>query len=95
MIDDTIISPTLAKGIDERIAAAGGNIATVRHEFEDELHGYEQNPDAQSDPTEQRLHIALLLSEIEYLDEKAFAEGQQITPSHEGLMDRVRGWFGH
>ena len=95
MTDDTIVSPTLAKGIDERIAAAGGDIATVRHELEDELHVYEQNPDAQSDPTQQRLHIAMLLSEIEYLDAKAFGEGQQITPRHEGLIDRVRGWFSH
>jgi hypothetical protein len=95
MTDDSIISPVMAKGLDERIDAAGEKISAVRHEIEDELHAYEQNPDVEPDPTRRRLHIALLLSEIEYLDAKASAAGQKIAPKHEGLVDRVRGWFHH
>ncbi len=95
MTDDSIISPALAKSMDERIAAVGGDISAVRHEFEDELHAYEQDQDVTGDRTQRRLHIALLLSEIEYLDAKAVAEGHKITHKHEGLVDRVRGWFHH
>ena len=95
MTDDSIISPAMAKDLDERVDAADGNISVVRHEIEDELHAYEQNPDAEPDPTQRRLHIALLLSQIEYLDVKASAAGQKITPKHEGLAERVRGWFHH
>lgn len=95
MSDDSIVSPTLAKNLDERVETAGGKIATVRHEIEDELHAYEQNPDAEPDQTQRRLHIAMLLSEIEYLDVKAGAAGQKISPKHEGLVELVRGWFHH
>ena len=95
MTDDSIISPTMAKGLDERVDAAGGKISTVRHEIEDELHAYEQDQEMMVDRTKRRLHIALLLSEIEYLDAKAVAEGHKISVKHEGLTDRVRGWFRH
>jgi hypothetical protein len=95
MTDDSIISSALAKSMNERVADAGGNTSTVRHEIEDELHAYEQDQDAPADLTQRRLHIALLLSEIEYLDAKSVAEGHKIIHKHEGLTDRMRGWFGH
>lgn len=95
MSDTDIISPTMAKELDARVDAAGGDISAVRHEVEDELHAYEQDENVPEDSTRRRLQIALLLAEIEYLDAKASAAGQATSEKHEGLTDRVRGWFHH
>ena len=91
--DNEIVSPMLAKELDERVEKANGDIQAVRHEIEDELHALEQKAEAENTYNEHRPQIALLLSEIEYLDAKAAEANQVVEEKHEGLLDRIRGWF--
>lgn len=86
MNDREIVSPAMAKDLDGRVEQANGDISTVRHQLEDELHELEQN-------NAERVQIALVLAQIEYLDAKAEQANQPVEEKHEGLMDRIRRMF--
>lgn len=86
MNDREIVSPAMAKDLDGRVEQANGDIRTVRHQLEDELHELEQN-------NAERVQIALVLAQIEYLDAKAEQANQPVEEKHEGLMDRIRRMF--
>jgi hypothetical protein len=88
MSDRDIVSLAMAEELDGRIEQAGGDIAAVRYELEDKLHALEAN-----EKPEDRVQIALLLSEIIYLDEKAKEMQQSVEEKHVGLMDRMRHIF--
>lgn len=82
------VSSAMALELDARIQQAGGDIAAVRHEIEDELHAAEMH-----EGTVDQVRIALLLGEIEYLDAKAEEQEQRVEERHEGLVDRIRALF--
>ncbi len=86
MSDRDIVSPAMVKELDERVAQAGGDISVVRHQLEDELHELETT-------NGERVRIALVLSQIEYLDAKAKEMNQSVQEKHEGLIDRIRHMF--
>lgn len=88
MSDRDIVSSAMAEELDGRVEQAGGDIAAVRHELEDELHVIEAN-----EQPEDRVQIALLLAEIIYLDAKAKEAQQSVQEKHVGLMDRMRHIF--
>ena len=88
MSERHIVSPAMAEELDVRVEQAGGDIAAVRQSLEDELHAMEAN-----EQPEDRVQIALLLSEMLYLDEKAKESQQQVQEKHEGLIDRMRHMF--
>lgn len=88
--DDEPISPMLQKELDERVAAAGGDILAVRHELEEELHALEAQQDASDTPQAFQTNVALVLGEIEYLDMKLHAAKQPVVEKHPGLVERVR-----
>jgi hypothetical protein len=88
MSERHIVSPAMAEELDARVEQAGGDIAVVRHGLEDEVHAMEAN-----EQPEDRVQIALLLSEILYLDEKAKETEQRVQEKHEGLLDRMRHMF--
>lgn len=88
MSDRDIVSSAMAEELDGRVEQAGGDIAAVRHELEDQLHALEAN-----EKPEDRVQIALLLSEMIYLDEKAKEMQQSVEEKHVGLMDRMRHIF--
>jgi hypothetical protein len=83
------VSPAMGAELDARIEAAGGDIAAVRHELEDQLHALEEE-----DQLKDQVQIALLLGEISYLDEKAEELQQPVPEKHVGLIDRIRSLFG-
>lgn len=86
--DREIVSPAMAKELDERVEQAGGDIAIVRHQLEDDLHALEAH-----ETTDDLVQVALILSEIEYLDKKAQDAMQAVEEKHEGLADRIRHMF--
>ena len=88
MSDRDLVSQAMAEELDARVEQAGGDTAVVRHQLEDKLHTME----ADEQPGD-RVQIALVLSEILYLDEKAKAMQQNVQEKHEGLMDRIRHIF--
>jgi hypothetical protein len=88
MSDRDFVSQLMAEELDARVEQAGGDIAVVRHQLEDELHTME----ADEQPGD-RVQIALVLSEILYLDEKAKAMQLSVQEKHEGLVDRIRHMF--
>jgi hypothetical protein len=92
-IGDEIVSPAMQKELDERIAAAGGDIQAVRHELEDELHRLEAEQAEAENPAPLQTQIALVLAEIEYLDVKAKEAGAELAEKHEGLVERLRNWL--
>ena len=94
-VDEEIISPKLAQDLEARIQMRGGDILAVRHELEGQLHALEKLADASDNPEAYRPDIALLLSEIEYLDKRL--EEEQRTPvqeKHPGLVERLRKKLG-
>ncbi len=94
-VDNEIISPKLAEELETKIKEAGGNILAVRHELEEQLHALEKKADSSTDPNTYRADIALLLSEIEYLDKKLAAqEVPSVTEKHPGLVARLRQKLG-
>ncbi|NOZ70834.1 MAG: hypothetical protein GXP38_02800 [Chloroflexi bacterium] len=93
MSDDEIVSPLLAKELNERIAKVGGDILAVRHEIEDELHAIEKEAMATGKPEEYSLKTSFILSQIEYLDAKLQEAGKKPVEKHEGLVDRIRHLF--
>ena len=88
MSEHHAVSPAMADELDARVEQAGGDIAAVRHELEDQLHAMQ----ADEKPVEQ-VQIALVLAEIIYLDEKAQEMQQSIQEKHVGLVDRIRHMF--
>jgi len=94
--DNEIVSPKLAEELEAKIQAKGGDILAVRHELEDQLHALEKKADTSEEPNAYRTDIALLLSEIEYLDQKLTqqAEKKHIEEKHPGLVARLREKLG-
>ncbi len=91
-VDQEIISPSLARELDAKIRAAGGDIESVRHELEDRLHQMEKQADMSGEGNAYRMDIALILSEIEYLDQKLSTNrsGPPVKEKHPGLVGRLR-----
>lgn len=88
--DEGPISPLLQKELDDRVAAASGDILAVRHELEEELHQLEAQQSASDTPQALQPDVALVLGEIEYLDQKLHEAQQPIVEKHPGLVERVR-----
>ena len=94
--DEEPISPRLQKELDDRVAAAGGDILAVRHELEEELHKLEAQQDASDNPQAFQTQIALILGEITYLDHKLQKAQQPVVEKHPGLVERIRHFLtGH
>jgi len=68
MPTQTIIPAGLQKELDQRIAAANGNVSSVRQELQKELHSLEAQPTDDSTAQMTQVQIALTLAEIHYLD---------------------------
>jgi len=89
----TIIPTGLQKDLDQRIAAAGGSIATVRQELQKELHGVETQQNVSSQPQDTQVQVALLLAQIRYLDSLTTAAHEHAPK--QGLWQRIGSIFAH
>lgn len=87
------ISSLLQKELDDRVAAAGGDILAVRHELEEELHTLEAQQDASDTPQAFQGKVALVLGEIEYLDLKLHEAQQPVAEKHPGLVEQLRDFL--
>jgi len=68
MPTQTIIPEGLQKELDQRIAAANGNVSSVRKELQKELHSLEAQQTDDSTAQVTQVQVALTLAEIRYLD---------------------------
>jgi hypothetical protein len=94
MRGDALISPLLQEELDKRVADAGGNIDTVRHELEHELEQLEATAVAAEQPQLGRRDAALILAEMEYLDEEKQTLESASHAAHQGFMARMRHAVG-
>jgi len=89
----TIIPTGLQKELDQRIAAANGNVASVRKELQKELHTLEAQQTGSSTSQTAQVQIALTLAEIRYLDFLTnTAHADMPKPS---LWQRLGSMFAH
>ena len=94
MRGDAVISPLLQEELQERVSKAGGDVDAVRQQLEAELRELE-TADIEADTVSaRRRDIALVLAEIEYLDEEQHEELQSHESSHTGFVARIRHAFG-
>jgi|SRR4051812_29981926 len=89
----TIIPSGLQKDLDQRVAAAGGKVATVRQELQKELHGVEMQQNASAKPQDVQVQIALLLAQIRYLDSLTSAAHDEAPKQN--LWQRIGSMFAH
>ena len=93
MPTQTIIPAGLQKDLDQRIAAANGNVSSVRKELQKELHGLEAQQTDASTAQITQVQIALTLAEIRYLDSlTTTAHADMPKPS---FWQRVGSMFAH
>jgi hypothetical protein len=91
------LSKPMQRELDERIVAAGGDVASVRREVEAALADINRQQDAPNPPSGLPADRALLMIELRYLDAKARTASPQATPRggwFANLGETLRGMIG-